>query len=165
MNRRFQLSRGWMYSSARGTRKYRNLTLSSLLLVSVVVLAGFQRTQHTVVFDGYPVRTVEVASDGSGVTQRPMSSEESEEFLARVVVDGEGNHFWETREMKPMVRIVSGSYVSYVATTGYIRTYTDFALGVMRAAAASGVDEAKTEYVEHLYIYLGSITYHGRRLR
>ena len=128
MNRRFQLSSGWMYSSARGTRKYRNLTLSSLLLISVVVFAGFQHAQYTVVFEGYPVKRAEVASDGNGVTQGPMSSQESGEFLARVVVDGEGNHFWETREMKPMVRVVSGSYVTYVATTGYIRTYTDFAL-------------------------------------
>jgi len=118
------------------------------------------------VFDGYPTRKTETGPEE--VLERFLRPEESDEYAARVVVDREGNYFWASREMKPMVKVLSGSYVTYAATTGYVRTYIDGILDMKRegidstAAAIMGLDHPY-EYVEHLYIYFGGINYYGIR--
>ncbi len=122
--------------------------------------------QYTVVFEGYPTKKVETGPDV--LMERSLSPEESDEFAVRIVVDQEGNYFWASREMKPMVKVLSGSYVTYAATSGYVRTYMDDVLDMARAgidstvASIMGLDHSY-EYVEHLYIFFGGINYYGER--
>ena len=140
------------------------------LVVSILLLVGFRRPQqYTVVFEGHPAKKVETSPDS--VVESLMSPEESEDYLARVVVDQDGNYFWASREMRPMVRIdLGGSYVTYWSNAGYIRTYTDTALEILRLAEAevarTGVDSpVEYEYVEHIYIYFTGINYYGKRTK
>ena len=122
--------------------------------------------QYVVVFEGYPTRKTQTGPEV--VLERSLSPEESDEYAVRVVVDREGNYFWASREMKPMVKVLSGSYVTYAATTGYVRTYIDGILDMKRegidstVATIMGLDHPY-EYVEHLYVYFGGINYYGER--
>jgi len=67
-----------------------------------------------------------------------------------------------------MVKGLSGSRVTYAATTGYVQTYIDGILDMK----GEGIDAAVVtimgldhpyEYVEHLYICFGGINYYDIR--
>ena len=114
---------------------------------------------YTVVFEGYPAKKV---LTGDVLSESPMSREQSNEFSVQIVVDREGSYFWMSREMKPLVRIESGAYVTYISESGYVRTYTDAVLPLLRGENLPGIDTTY-EYVEHIPHLLSSINYYGKR--
>ena len=91
-----------------------------------------------------------------------MAGDESRSSRALIVVDSQGNYFWASRGMRPLVRQQSGIYVTYTASAGYIKTYDDEALEAIRKGEFPLMDPWP-EYVEHLHLGLGSITYYGVR--
>lgn len=119
-----------------------------------------------VAFEGYPERRVTVT--GTNTEAIAMRGEDSEEFVVRIVVDPEGNHFWETREMKPLVKIDSGGgYLLFLSESGYVRIRKEWAKEAMEALPAEtlrdqGID-VEYDYIEHLFDHLRTFTYYGKR--
>ena len=105
---------------------------------------------------------------GTNTEAIAMRGEDSEEFVVRIVVDPEGNHFWETREMKPLVKIDSGGgYMLFLSESGYVRIRKEWAKEAMEALPAEtlkdqGID-VEYDYIEHLFDHLRTFTYYGKR--
>ena len=135
-------------------------------LAALSLTAHSAEPEYVVVFEGYPTRKTETGPDM--ILERPLSPKETYEYVARIVMDSKGNHFWQSREMKPMVKVLSGSYVTYANPAGYVRTYIDGILDMKRegidstAATIMGLDHPY-EYVEHIYVYFAGINYYGER--
>ena len=134
------------------------------LLVSAAVLA--EQDQYEVVLEGRPVKSVRAGDTEAGWTVREETLDrgDSDEYLVRVVKDRRGNYFWASREMRPMTREESGIFVTYSAGAGgYVKTYTEAALDMLREDGVIGLHEYGHEYAEHIPFLLYSINYWGTR--
>ena len=140
-------------------KKYLSTAVLACCFASWLLAAQNADDRYTVVFEGYPVKKV---LTGDVLSESPVTQEQSNEFLVQIVMDREGNYFWMSREMKPLVRVESGAYVTYISESGYIRTYTDAMLPVLRRGGLPGIDSTY-EYVEHIRHHLSSINYYGKR--
>ncbi|MYH51333.1 MAG: hypothetical protein F4139_00115 [Gemmatimonadetes bacterium] len=134
------------------------------LLAVLALMAPTPDPQYRAVFEGYPVRRVLVSPDGG--LPEALNDKQSAEYASRVVVDREGNYFWESREMKPMAMVVSGAFTVFVAESGYVKTYRSQSVKSATAAgmkAATGVDQY--DYVEHVALpgTGGAANYFGNR--
>ena len=56
-----------------------------------------------------------MAGRGEGCDHPRSDRDDSEGYLVRVVRDRRGNHFWASREMRPMAREESEGFVTYSA--------------------------------------------------
>ena len=146
----------------------KSLTFVLLLLTAPGGYAQAQKTYREV-FVGYP--SVKTQVQGDTIARWPMQGQESTEYACRIVIDEDGNYFWASREMKPMVKAVSGIYVTYISDAGYVRTYvdrlwTDLASDTLLQNTARVIPtDMGFEYMENLYTGLAGIVYHGRRSR
>jgi len=74
-----------------------------------------------------------------------------------------GRYYWASRENKELLRVESGSFITFIAVggAGYVRlTKPD-----MKAMAGlMGLAEERFDYVEHMLIGLSSVTYYGRAM-
>ena len=161
-----------MDAAGKSTRRVRAVGISLRrwlgvgvgLLASAAVLA--EQDQYEVVLEGRPVKSVRAGDTEVGWTVREETLDrgDSEEYLVRVVKDRRGNYFWASRDMRPMAREESGIFVTYSAGAGgYVKTYTETALDILRADGAIGLHEYGHEYVEHIPFLLYSINYWGTR--
>lgn len=131
------------------------------LLAILALIAPVPDPQYRVVFEGLPVMKVEVNSDTT--YRRVMSGPEVKEYVSRVVVDRNGQHYWDSREMKKMMRVVSGDFVVYAdaAGQGYVKAcFLSDWCGFRGLYGSTPFD-----YVEHVATYgtSGSINYFGNR--
>ena len=134
------------------------------LLAVLVLMAPTPGPEYRAVFEGYPVRKVFVSQDSGHPSA--MNGKESAEYASRIVVDTEGNYFWETREMKPMVRARSGAFTVFTAEQGYVKTYRSQSVKSSTAPlmkVVTGIDQY--DYVEHVVLpgTGGSVNYFGNR--
>ena len=131
------------------------------LLVSAAALA--EHDQYEVVFEGGPGKRVIMGYTEARWTvhEETLGRDDSQEYLVRVVKDRRGNHFWASREMRPMAREESEGFVTYSAGSyGYVKTYQEPVLDMVREA---GVFEPGHEYMEHVINVLYSVNYWGTR--
>ena len=144
------------------------LTFALLFLAAPCGYAQAQKTYREV-FVGYP--SVKTQVQGDTIMRWPMEGQESTEYACRIVVDESGNYFWASRDMKPMVKAVSGGYVTYISDAGYVRTYSDqlwadLATDTLLQNVSQVIPtDMGFEYMENLYTGLAGIVYHGRRSR
>lgn len=136
------------------------------LLVSGAGLA--EHEQYEVVFEGRPAKRVVIGytQEGSGwtVQEEVLDRGTSEEYLVRVVRDRRGNYFWASREMKPVAREESDGFVTYSAGSfGYVKTFREPLLDMVRQAVQAGTLEPGQEYMEHIPTILASVNYWGTR--
>src|SRR5687767_9751177 len=82
---------------------------------------------HTVVFEGQPLKKVE--SSFQLTTSRDLSPDESFEYSVRIV-ERRGKYYWASRGMKELIRSESGAYITFHAVdgSGYVRTGVPFLL-------------------------------------
>ena len=147
------------------TRQSLWLCLGVMLLVSASALMGREQyeEQYEVVFEGRPGKRVIIGYTQAGwtVLEEGLDRDDSEEYLARIVKDRRGNHFWASREMRPMAREESEGFVTYLAGRyGYVKTSKEAVLDVVRGA---GAFEPGHEYMEHVIDVLYSVNYWGTR--
>ena len=141
------------------------LCIAALLVFSAAAPQGWH-DQYEVVLEGRPGKRVKAGDTEVGWTVREemLDRGDSEEYLVRVVKDRRGNHFWASREMRPMTKEESGIFVTYSAGAGgYVKTYTEPALDMLREDGVIGLHEYGHEYVEHIPFLLSSINYWGTR--
>ncbi len=161
-----------MDAAGKSTRRVRAVGISLRLwlgvgvglLVSAAVLA--EQDQYEVVLEGRPGKRVKAGDTEVGWTVREETLDrgDSEEYLVRVVKDRRGNYFWASREMRPMARTESGIFVTYSAGAGgYVKTFKEPALDMLRKDGVIGLYEPGHEYVEHIPFLLHSINYWGTR--
>ncbi len=127
-------------------------------LALAMLLAGTQaNAQSRTVFKGSPF--VKISEAGSSRVVDSLSRPRAEN-LSAVVSEISGTYYWASRENKELIRHESGAFITYAATdgSGYIRLIDPL---FKDAAALIGDSEAKYDYVEHLLIGLGSVTYYG----
>ena len=158
-----------MDAAGKNTRRMRagmirlapRLCLGVFLLISAAAVA--EHEQYEVVFEGRPGKRVIIGYTQAGWTaqEEVLDRDDSEEYLVRVVKDRRGNHFWASREMRPMAREESEGFVTYSAGSyGYVKTYKEPVLDMVRRA---GVFEPGHEYMEHVIDVLYSVNYWGTR--
>jgi hypothetical protein len=131
------------------------IVLAAILVATTVVSAQTPST----VFKGRP--SVKISEGGVGRLPEAVSRENAVNIECVISQIGE-NYYWASRENKPLVRIESTGFVTFVAVdgAGYVRI-----LRPEQKTALSVVDEAaeKFDYVEHLLLGLRSVTYYGER--
>lgn len=141
------------------------LGLGALLLISATPPP--EHEQYEVVLEGRPQKRVIVGQTEAGWTvyEEELDSDDSEEYLVRVVTDRRGNYFWASREMRPMAREESEGFVTYSAGRfGYVKTAQENTLDVSREMArGADLGEDFSEYMEHVVDVLYSINYWGTR--
>ena len=141
------------------------LCLGVGLLVSAAALT--EHEQYEVVFEGRPGKRVIIGSTEAGwtVLEEMLDRDDSEEYLVRVVKDRRGNHFWASREMRPMAREESEGFVTYSAGRfGYVKAMKESTLDVVREMArGEDLGEHYSEYMEHVIDVLYSVNYWGTR--
>ncbi len=158
-----------MEATGKSTRRARAARISVALwlclgvglLVSAAALA--EHDQYEVVFEGLPGKRVIIGYTEAGwtVQEETLDRDDSEEYLVRVVKDRRGNHFWASREMRPMAREESEGFVTYSAGSyGYVKTYKEPVLDMVRQA---GAFEPGHEYMEHVINVLYGVNYWGTR--
>lgn len=137
------------------------LALASVAL-GVVPTVAQDSTENgmEIVFEGSPTKSL--ATGPEFVERKLLTDDESNELRTLIVVDGHGDYFWASREMKPMFRVRSGIYVIYAAENGYVKTYDDEFLNDVRDSDSVLFDPAD-EYVEHHHFGLAGFNYYGVR--
>jgi len=127
------------------------------VVLASAVLTSQVHGQSRTVFSGVPVLKV---SEG-GVERLPEALPRDKAVnLGCVISEIGGKYYWATRENKEMVRRTSGAFITYIAVdgSGYVRVVDPSAKG---AASMMSPTEVKFDYVEHLLVGLGSVTYFG----
>jgi hypothetical protein len=130
---------------------------ASFLLTLVVCASSLCIGQAKTVFSGLPSTKLSEAGLDR-VVQRLERKDAAN--LACIVSEIDGKYYWATRENKQLVRTESGAFITFVAVngSGYVRFINP---KMKQAAALMSETEAKYDYVEHLVIGLGSVTYWG----
>jgi len=139
-------------------KKHRCALMLPVLLVSLVLPLS---TQERVVFEGRPIKAVEMTF--AAVYERELNADESFQYQIRIV-ERAGRYFWASRQMKEVVRSESGAYVTYHAMdgSGYVRTGNAGLLD-LRDMLSEEMRQTEIGYVEHLLQQFTSITYFGNR--
>ena len=131
--------------------------LCFLWLLSPNMLFG----QVETVFRGRP--SIQISAAGEDRTVKNLSGVNIDTYTCVISKIG-SEYYWASRENTPLTRIDGPAYTMFVATTGagYVKV-----LQPEQRANASLFDPAAAnyDYVEHILVGLGSITYYGRRLR
>jgi hypothetical protein len=130
------------------------------LLVAVSFGHGSTLYAAELEFEGTPSLKV-VLLEG-----KPLSASvaglEAAELRVVIVRDGD-KYFWRSRENVPLMKTVSGSYITYLALNGagYIRVLTP-AMRKLREQLPAAEREKEYVYMEHLINQLRSVTYMGK---
>lgn len=131
-----------------------------LLLIVMLAVAKPLFAQAETVFKGRPSLRIST----NGIEQpalEKLSREKVEQYDCAISKIGD-EYYWASRENRPMVRIDAGAYVLFLARegAGYVRIVKP---ELKEAAALVDPAAQKYDYVEHLLLHLGSITYYGTR--
>ena len=131
----------------------------TLVLVAVLGLATEASAQAVTVFSGVP--TVKVSESGVDRSAEKLTRAASAD-AGCVISEIAGEYYWATRQNKQMTRHESGAFITFVAVdgSGYVRA---IAPGRKKEASLMSPGERQFDYVEHLVLGLGSITYYGVR--
>ena len=134
-------------------------TVISCLAVATLCHASVLRAAE-LEFEGTPSVKV-VLLEGKPQSASVAGLEATE---LRVVIVREGDkYFWRSRENVPLMKTVSGSYVTYLAMNGagYIRVLTP-EMRKLREQLPAAEREKEYVYMEHLINQLRSVTYLGK---
>ncbi len=160
-----------MDAAGKRTRRAGRISLVRWLCVGVgLLVSGAALTEHEqyeVVFEGRPGKRVIVGLTQAGWTvhEEALDRADSEEYLVRVVKDRRGNHFWASREMRPMAREESEGFVTYSAGRfGYVKAMKESTVDAVREMTrGDDLGEHYSEYMEHVIDVLYTISYWGTR--
>jgi hypothetical protein len=92
----------------------------------------------------------------------PLAGLEATKLRVVIVCDRD-KYFWRSRENVPLMKTVSGSYITYFALngSGYIRVLTP-EMRRLREQLPAGEREKEYVYMEHLINQLRTVTYLGK---
>lgn len=128
------------------------MTLVVTVLVSVLVALS---AEAQTVLDARP--TVKVES-GEGATSRSVLSESERTKYRVIITKRDGQYFWTSREERELVYRPSGAFHTFIDPRGggYVKIFDADTL------PASVRDPGpRFHYMEHLTLWLGTITYWG----
>ena len=128
-----------------------------LFLLSLVFAPCRGLGQATTVFSGTPMVKISEA----GVERIPVALRRADAVNLGCVISRIGDqYYWASRENKSMVRIDGGAFITFLAAdgAGYVRV---IAPGMKGTVSMMAETEKQFDYVEHLLIGLGSVTYYG----
>ena len=131
----------------------------TIVLVAVLGLAAEASAQAVTVFSGIPtVKVSESGVDRSSETLTRASAADAGCVISEIA----GEYYWATRQNKQMTRHESGAFITFVAVdgSGYVRV---IAPGRKKEVTLGSPAGRQFDYVEHLVLGLGSITYYGVR--
>lgn len=127
------------------------------IVLAVVLLASpALHAETTLVFAGKPL----VSAQDAGIdrSSAKLPPEKAKEFEVLITRDGE-DFFWASRENKPLLRLDSQNFVTFVAIdgAGYIRIAKSHAVAMLKKQ----ISGYPFTYVEHLTAGLTTYTYFG----
>lgn len=132
---------------------------SALSLMCVLLSPVYAQDVEDVIFSGSPI--LKISEGGANRVVEDLRGDKATEAECVIVKVGD-KYFWKTRNNVEMVRIQSGAFITFVATSGsgYVRIIpSDF----KEAASLTDETEKKYDYVEHMLIGLRSVTYYGTK--
>lgn len=130
---------------------------SVLFLICVFLSPVYAQDIEEVIFSGIPIIKI---SEG-GFNRIVDNLKDAKATGAECVIVKVGDKYiWKTRNNVELVRIQSGAFVTFVATSGsgYVRVISS---DLKEAASLMDETEKKYDYVEHMVIGLRSVTYYG----
>jgi hypothetical protein len=135
----------------------KNVLRASVIACLLGAHAGAIAGQPRTVLSGVP--SIKISEGGTDRTPQNVTHEDAVN-LGCVISEIDGEYYWASRENRPLVRLVSGAFVTYLAAdgSGYVRTISP---GLKAAASSMSQTEATFDYVEHLLVGLRSVTYYG----
>jgi len=130
---------------------------SILFLVCVFLSPVYAQDIEEVIFSGIPI--VKISEGGVNRVVENLEGAKATEAEC-VIVKVSDKYIWKTRNNVELVRIQSGAFVTFVATSGsgYVRVIPS---DLKEAASLMDETEKKYDYVEHMVIGLKSVTYYG----
>jgi hypothetical protein len=137
---------------------FKKICLSVLLLACVfLTLAYAQGDKEDIIFTGIPA--LKISEGGLNRVVEDIKGDKALEFKCTITKIGE-KYFWTSRNNVELVRIQSGAFVTFVATSG--AGYMRFILPEMKDAPLLDETEKKYDYAEHMLMGLKSVTYYGK---
>ncbi len=136
----------------------KKICLSALLLTCVFLVRGYSQEAAEIVFTGIPA--LKISEGGVDRVVENIKEDKALEFKCVITKKGD-KYFWTSRDNVELIRIQSGAFLTFVATSGagYVRIISP---ELKDAAALMGETEEKYDYVEHMLIGLRSVTYYGK---
>lgn len=124
----------------------------------IVLCSSSAAAQATTVFRGRPATKVSEA--GTGRVVEVLDNEKAQNLECIISKIGE-EYYWASRENRRMVRVdEGGAFITFIAVRGegYVKIIKP---GWKEAVALLGETGQQFDYVEHLPVMLGSVTYWG----
>lgn len=130
-----------------------------LLLVTTTVAPIALDAQAVTVFKGRPA--VRIIEDGRGGRPEHLKYQEATNLDCVISKIGD-EYFWASRENRRLVKRESGAFIMFVEVNGagYVKV---IASGMKEAAALALPNPDAHDYVEHILLGIGSITYYGKQ--
>ena len=128
-----------------------------LFLICVFLSPVYAQDIEEVIFAGTPI--VKISEGGVNRVVEDFKGAKAIEAECVIVKVGD-KYLWKTRNNVEMMKIQSGTFITFVATSGagYVRIIPP---DLKEAASLMDETEKKYDYVEHLVIGLKSVTYYG----
>lgn len=123
-----------------------------------ILVESYSQEAAGVVFTGIPV--LKISEGGVDRVVENVKEDKALEFKCTITKIRD-KYFWTTRDNVELIRIQSGAFLTFVATSGagYVRIISPELKDVV---TSMGETEKKYDYVEHMLIGLRSITYYGK---
>ena len=127
-------------------------------LLALVPALG--QAQLRTAFSGVP--SVRITEEGTERLEEDIPDRMATS-LGCVITQVGDEYYWDSRADRPMMRIDSGAYTTFIAldSSGYVRMIVPEMKGL--AASVMGDTETRFDYVEHLVVGLRTVTYYGVR--
>lgn len=134
------------------------VSFASVVAVAWVIICLPTVAEPKTVFDGRPSVRVATNAEGSKALPVPLAEASNLHCVISLI---DGKLYWASRENRPMTVFESGAFFVFVADggAGYVKVIKP---DMKEAASLFGETETRYDYVEHLTLGLGSMTYYGK---
>ena len=131
---------------------------NGFFIIFILLLLTSPLLSQPVVLDAKP--TVMIASDANSTTRSVLSKPDQDKFRVRIAKKG-NQYIWVSRENAVLVHKLSGVVHYFIDPTGggYVKVLDTFK--IPKFPKSTRTPGPRYEYMEHVGLLLGTITYWG----
>ncbi len=133
-------------------------TLALCLLLSCLYFPLSSHAQTTPEYEGTPILGI----NEFGVFRAPIELAKEEQATHKVLITKKGDkYYWTSRENRELSKLENEAFITYLAVdgSGYVRVGNEEWKNKMRVK----YPQYNFDYVEHMIIGLGSLSYYGAK--
>jgi len=134
----------------------------AILTLIFLAVAAPLFAKERVIFTGIP--EIKIIEDGvSRVVDANLTKDKAIKFKC-TITKIDDKYYWTSRENVELIPIASGVFITYWAAngSGYVRIINPEMAEIVRQGDLVGDTLKKFDYVEHLLLFLSSVTYYGK---